>query len=241
MDSTTNKRPEVSICCLVFKSKKYLDFMIKGIEKYTDNYELVIVANDATEELKQYMKDKNIKFYDFNNSDPNEYYLNRVYRAHDYSFRVAKGKIVVLYASDTYPSKDWLPNLLKHLTPNNVISSRLVESGKMKSGVHAISKDFGKNPDEFREEEFQKFAESIKEGKVGEWGLYGPIAMYKDTYIKNGGYPFGNLEIKTSISEKIILLPADSAFFMTLQTKGINLYTSFDSICYHIQEGEKDE
>ena len=64
-----------------------------------------------------------------------------------------------------------------------------------------------------------------------------PCAIYKDTFVKSGGYPIGN---RTEKSGKII--SGDWIYFYEkLKSVGIQHYTVYDSIVYHIQEGEMDD
>ena len=134
-------------------------------------------------------------------------------------------------------SRNWLENLLKNLNKNRIVCSRLVESGKISSGKYAISKNLGQTYKEFKEEEFEKFAEEIKIPEIRKGGLFMPCAIYKDLFVKSGGYPIGNRKEKngSETSGDNIL------FYERLKPMGIQHYTSFDSIVYHIQEGELDE
>jgi len=173
----------------------------------------------------------------FENEDKNEYYLKRVYRAWNYGGFNAPGDIIVFVNSDMAFSKDWLENLLKNLNKKRIICSRLVESGKMPSGQYAISKNFGQAYKEFKGEEFEKFAEEVKKPEIRRDGLFMPCAIYKDIFIKSGGYPIGNRKEKdgSETSGDNIL------FYEKLKPMGVEHFTVFDSIVYHIQEGELDE
>jgi len=229
----------VSIACLIYKNIKYLEFVKNMVETYTPNSkycEFFFVANDPTDEVVKYLQDNEIPHYIYRNKDHKEYYINRVYRAWNFAVEKAKGDIVVLVNSDMAFSEGWLEGLINHVKPDNVISSRLVESGKMPSGRHGISKDFGKGPDEFKNEEFQKYAQEISiKSRLEPGGLYSPICCYRKTFLENGGYPHGNIMING------IIVPGDMLFWAIMRTKGILHYTSFESIVYHIQTGEQDE
>jgi len=223
---------KVSVVALIYKSTSYIDFVWQSFKKYTKNADFLFVANDATEKVKNYLKEKNLPHLIFENKDKSEYYLNRVYRAWNYGGRMASGDIIVFVNSDMAFSRNWLENLLKNLNQKRIVCSCLVESGKLSSGQYAISKDFGKTYKQFKEDEFEKFTEEIKKG-----GLFMPCAIYKDLFVKSSGYPIGNRKEKdgSETSGDSIL------FYERLKPMGIQHYTSFDSIVYHIQEGELDE
>lgn len=229
----------VSIVCLIYKSIKYLEFVKKSIEEHTkteDYDELLFILNDPTDELIDYVhKKEGLNWLINDNPDPEAYYMTRVYMGWNFAVEHAKGDIVVMVNSDMAFSKDWLPNLLKCLQKDNAMSSRLVESGKMPSGLHAISVNCGRSSEDFDKERFEKLAEVVKEDKRVLRGLYSPIAVYKETFFKLGGYPNGNLIINKQE------IPGDVIFWTVASTKDVKHYTVFNSIVYHIQEGEKDE
>ncbi|MEI6479409.1 MAG: glycosyltransferase family A protein [bacterium] len=228
---------KVTVICLIYKSTGYADFVYKSFLKHTKDAEFLFVANDATEKVKEYLKSNNLPHVIFDNEDPTEHYLKRVYRAWNYGGMNAKGDVIVFVNSDMAFSDNWLPNLLKHLDTRSIVCSRLVESGKLLSGRYAIMKNFGGTYGEFDEKAFHIFAGKTAKDELRSGGLYMPCAMYKEMFVKSGGYPIGNRkEVDGSeISGDFIL------FYEKLAPMGVGHYTSFDSIVYHVQEGEMDE
>jgi len=229
----------ISVVCLIYKSTKYIDFVWNSFNKYTkkENVEFLFVANDATKRVKNYLKEKNLPHLIFDNADKEEYYLNRVYRAWNYGGFNASGDIIVFVNSDMAFSHNWLENLLKSIKKDRIVCSRLIESGKMLTGKHGINRNFGQTHEEFNNEDFQSFAEKIKKAEIREGGLFMPCAIYKQSFIKSGGYPIGNRQEEdgSETSGDYIL------FYEKLKLMGISHFTSFDSIVYHIQEGEMDD
>ncbi len=228
---------KVTVVCLVYRSTGYIDFVWNSFNKHTKNANFIFVANDATDKVKKYLREKNLPHLVFENEDKGEYYLNRVYKAWNYGGMNAPGDIIVFVNSDMAFSDGWLENLTKHLDQNKVICSRLVESGKLLSGRYAIMKNFGKTYKDFDDERFNKFAEKIKKNELRMGGLYMPCAIFKETFIKSGGYPIGNRkEVDGSETSGDYIL-----FYEKLASAGVSHLTSFDSIVYHVQEGEMDE
>ncbi|MBU3964296.1 glycosyltransferase [Patescibacteria group bacterium] len=228
---------KISIVCLVYKSISYIDFVWKSFQKYTKDAEFLFIANDATEKVKNYLRENNLPHLIFENEDKNEYYLKRVYRAWNFGGFNAPGDIIVFINSDMAFSENWLENLLKNLKRDRIVCSRLVESGKMPSGKHGISKNFGQTHKEYQDNEFQKYAKEISKPELRKCGLFMPCAIYKDSFIKSGGYPIGNRKESNGreTSGDHIL------FYEKLKPMGIEHYTAFDSIVYHVQEGEMDD
>lgn len=222
---------KISIVCLIYRSVEWLEFVKHGIEKNTPkelDWELIFIANDATQEVLDYLKNNNIKHIVHNNPDPKEYYINRVYRAWNRAGEV-DGEYIVFMNSDMFPAKGWLENLMKQ-AETMVPTSLLVESGNLTSTLpHTISKDFGRTAQDFQEREFEEYAEKIKEDKIEKYGTFMPLLIRKSDFIKSGGYPIGNMQ---GISGDQIF------FYQVLEKMGLHHVTVFDSIVYHVQRGE---
>lgn len=229
--------PKVTVVCLIYKSIGYADFVWESFNKYTKNADFLFIANDATDKVKNYLKEKNLPHLIFENEDKNEHYLKRVYRAYNYGGMNAPGEIVVFINSDMAFSDGWLENLIKNLDKNKIICSRFVESGKLLWGRLAFNKNFGRFYKDFDDSAFQKFAGKIKKNELHRGGQYMPCAIYKDVFVKSGGYPIGNRK-EADGGET----PGDIIFFNEiLKSMGVEQFTAFDSVIYHIQEGELDE
>lgn len=228
---------KVSVVCLIYKSIGYLNFVWNSFNRYTEDADFLFIANDATDKVKNYLRENNFPHLIFENKDKNEEYLKRVYRAWNFGGFNAPGDIIVFVNSDMAFSDGWLNNLLRVLRKDRIVTSRLVESGKISSGKYAISKNFGQTYKEFDDKAFQKFAQKIKKPELRKGGLFMPCAIYKDLFVKSGGFPIGNRQEPngSETSGDYIL------FYEKLKSLGIEHYTAFDSIVYHIQEGEKDE
>lgn len=243
-------RPKYSIACLIYKSVEWLDFVYKQLLKYTDlnDVEFYFVANDASPNVIDYLKNNHMPHYIHRNykSNNDEWYINNVYRAWNYAVHVAKGDFVVLINSDMCFSEGWLSALIASYNGNNVISSRLVESGKLLSGLHGIEKNFGIDIPSYKEQEFLRFASSISQEKIVDSGLYMPLLFRKDHFLKINGYPEGNLKKNSDIFSNDIALPheeqvpGDEVLMKKLETIGIKHQTAFNSIIYHFQCGEQD-
>ena len=229
----------ISIACLIYRSIEYLRFVKRGVERNTPmlrsgEAEFYFVCNNATEEVKNYLKENDIPHYVFETEPqpPYAYNIGYIYRAWNFAVKVAKGDVVVLLNSDMYPAKGWLEALVGWLDERRVITSRLVESGRLPSTLpHVIVRDFGRSPKEFRESEFEEYAAKVKLPVLKSGGAYMPLAIHRSVFMLAGGYPHGNIGG----------IPGDKIFFERLSSLGVEHYTAFDSICYHIQEGESSE
>lgn len=241
---------KVVVVGMIYKSIDFLHFMLTGLKRHTVNtaaveVEFAVIANDATQRVLDELKNLDVKWFDYKDPKPNDYYLNRVYRAWNFGGREADGDIICFYNSDMWPSPGWLQNLLAELTPDTIPCSRLVESGKMPSGEHGISQNFGRKPSEFERERFEDFASALKyTGKETEpGGLFMPVLFHKKDFLESGGYPEGNIYAGGAIGAHTtqFVESGDHFFFTKNPVMKQKLHvTVMDSIVYHMQEAEKD-
>jgi len=242
----------IEIISLIYKSTRYLNFIVNQLNSdfcKVDGWNVAVrvVANDATEKVLTKLKDIEIPYTIFNNPDNNEYYMNRVYRCYNYCVTSSEYDNVCLINSDNGFSKDWLSNLLKYHNSINIPCSRLIESGKMLSGKHGVSNNFGRTCDEFEDrfDEWLSWSNNFKEDKVVPGGLYMPVIFNKQRFIDSGMYPEGNIYSDGRVGSLVggVSRTADEFFFNEILFKkfGMRHITVFDSLVYHIQEGERDE
>ena len=120
----------------------------------------------------------------------------------------------------------------------------------MESGKYGIEKSFGNNPFNYNDIEFNNYANQIKINEIHLGGLYMPLMIKKDYFNLVNGYPEGNVSENCNIFNPIYLtkdevyiqgkkcISGDLILMKKLNHFGIQHYTIFDSIVYHIQEGE---
>ncbi|MBI1938134.1 MAG: FkbM family methyltransferase [Ignavibacteriales bacterium] len=243
-------KPRISIVCLIYKSTDWLKFVYEQVLKYTDlrDKEFYFVANDANEEVLRYLNENYIPNYVWNNSSEQrkEWYINNVYRAWNYAAEKAKGDYLLFINSDMAFSENWVENLFGKISGNNCVASRLVESGKLLSGDHAVSKNFGRTVNDYDEIAFQEFAKTISEENLVNGGLFMPLLIRKDDFVKAGGYPEGNVIPGTEIFNPAIAkkgeacVSGDVVLMQKLTSIGIQHTTTYDSVVYHFQCGEMD-
>jgi len=190
----------VEVVALIYKSVTYLKYIVNQLNSTfckADGWDVGvrIVANDATDAVLEALRAIEIPYTIFNNSNKDEYYMNRVYRCYNYCVTTSNYDNICLINSDNGFSNDWLSNLLKHHDGTNIPCSRLVESGKMGSGMYGVSNNFGKTCEEFEDNfnEWLVWADQHKEDRVLAGGLYMPSIFEKQRFIDSGMYPEGNI------------------------------------------------
>lgn len=227
---------EVTIVVLIYRSLKWLDFVMQGVDssKNDTKYRWLVVANDATEEVKN---DPRVDVV-FDNADPNEFYINRVYRAWNEGVLNASTQLVVMMNSDMYASDYWLDALVESREdyPQSVATSLLIESGRLESGMPEHVRDFGLNPDEFKHEQFKKRSLELR-GEEHGWNvdyepgrLYMPILIDRQEFFDVGSYPEGNPPGTTG----------DKDLIRRYKEAGFEHVTALGSVVYHVCLGEQE-
>jgi len=247
---------QIEVISLIYKSVDYLNFIYNQMKTYCVSNEheitLRIVANDPTQKVLDHLKTLDIPYSVYHDPRPDDYYLNRVYRCWNWAGMSSEAEYICFINSDMAFSNGWLDNLVKGYNRTTIPTSRLVESGKLLSGEHAISQDFGKKPSLFKQQEWQEYVDKISEHKQVLGGLYMPCLLPVDVFTKSKGYPEGNPIVDSKgnimkinypgVPHKGKLISGDKYYFDRLKTEyNLTQTTVFDSIVYHIQEGEKDE
>ena len=243
----------ISYFCLIYKSVNWLIFVYEQFLKFTElgENEFYFIANDASQDVLDYLKENNIPHYIHNNTpkQKEEWYINNVYRAWNHGCRVANGKYIMLFNSDMAFTPDWDTKLLNTITDDTYVTSRLVERGILRSGKYGIEKNFGNNYNDYREEDFIKYTEEISEDVLKDGGLFMPLLIKKEYMDKVNYYPEGNILISSSIYKPVYakkgevgIKSGDMVLVEKLRNLGIHHKTNFNSIVYHFQEGEmRDE
>lgn len=238
----------VEIISLIYKSEIYLKFIcdqMKHPRNQVEGYDikLRIVANDPNDKVLAALPNCGLPYYIYNDHKPDDYYLNRVYRCWNAAGQTSEADIICFINSDMAFSDKWLHNLLKHHDGKNIVTSRLVESGRMPSGTHGISKYFGRHPIDFNDFDWQRYASEISEDRLVAGGLYMPVLFDRSRFVEAGCFPEGNI-YTTGVGmfgKGTYLRSGDEFFFnQTLRKYQMRHVTAFDSIVYHFQSGEME-
>ena len=130
---------------------------------------------------------------------------------------------------------------MKHHDGVNIPTSRLIESGKMRSGTHGVSYDCGKHPKQINYSLWESVSSQFSINETHEGGLYMPCVFNTAKFIETGMYPEGNIYQDGVGTLNGFVEAGDRWYFKMLENKhGMKHITVFDSLVYHIQEGEKD-
>lgn len=239
----------IEIIGMIYKSVDYLEMMISELEKdysKVDGWDVSwrILANDPNTKVLNYLNENNIPYTLYRDNNIADYYLNRVYRCWNYGVKTSDADNICFINSDMVFSENWLKNLLAHHDGINIPCSRLIESGKMPSGKYGVSHYFGHHPNNINYEVWSTDSKFYMDDSTHVGGLFMPCIFETERFIESGMYPEGNIYndgIGTRNGD--VIKSGDAYFFYDILEKkyGMKHITVFNSLVYHIQEGEKDE
>lgn len=250
-------RPIVTLISLIYCSTEWLEFQYSELLKVAKYFsegsiEILFVANNPTPDVLSFLQENLIPHVVANTQkSSDEWFINYVYRGYNEGVKAAQGEYVFLTNSDMSYASGCLQSLLREAAPDRLLTSRLVELGRLQTGLHGIEKDFGAIPARFRRRQFESFASKLSNSRQVEGGLFMPLLVSKATFQELGGYPEGNLSLdsidhylSTGIVNTYALpgeecVPGDTAFFQRANLAGVKHHTLFDSISYHFQAGER--
>ena len=247
---------KVSIVSLIYQSKHFAEFVYDSVIKHTPEItsgeaEFFFVANDATEEVIEFLKEKKYPHYVNNNTHYTELelfnkgyarpeYINRVYAGYNFAIKMCKHPIVVLINSDMAFSPNWLSNLTKRMSDDVVVSPVTFQPTwfiNPRNGLRCPKFIFGATIKSYNEDAFLKKVTEMTEDSSSVGVIFMPVMFYKWQVELIGGYPEGNLHGGTF---ETVRMTGDTFFFDKLQEKGIRHIQSNDSFVYHLNEGEKN-
>jgi glycosyltransferase involved in cell wall biosynthesis len=250
-------KPLVTLISLIYCSVEWLEFeyaeLLKVARYFAEgSIEILFVANNPTPDVLSFLQENLIPHVvaDTQRSS-DEWFINYVYRGYNEGVKAARGDYVFLTNSDMAYAPGCLQSLLREAAPNRLLTSRLVELGRLQTGKYGIEKDFGAVPARFRRRQFESYAAEIREPQQAEGGLFMPLLVSKETFLELGGYPEGNLSmsslssyLETGVVTTYALpgeecVPGDTAFFQRAKLSGVEHHTLFDSLSYHFQAGER--
>jgi len=96
----------------------------------------------------------------------------------------------MIYHADMYACPGMDVEVLRKLTRGSVVSATRIEPPLHPDGPEKILKDFGIEPEEFKEKELLEFVEADLEHSDEKYtrGIFAPWAMYKDDFLAIGGH-----------------------------------------------------
>ena len=169
---------------------KYLKWSYNSIRKNLGYRHEICWADDFSDDgtwewmMETAKKDRNIKV--MRNEGPERLGHTILY---DKLVNIATNDIVMIYHADMYACPKMDDEVLKHLERGKVVSATRIEPPLHPDGPEKILKDFGIEPEEFKEHELISFVSAAKnQYKETSQGIFAPWAIYKDDFLAIGGH-----------------------------------------------------
>ena len=207
---------------------RYLKWSYNSIRKNLDPQHEICWADDYSDdgtwewmnEIKE--KDPNVKIH--RNEGPNRLGHTILYDTlvNDY----ATNDIVMIYHADMYACPGMDEAVLKHLEPGKVVSATRIEPPLHPDGPEKILKDFGIEPEEFKEQELLNFIDEYTNQAYhhSTIGIFAPWAIYKKDFQDIGGHdPLYAPQSKE-----------DSDIFNRFVLAGYDLVQTWQGFVYHM-------
>jgi glycosyltransferase involved in cell wall biosynthesis len=205
---------------------KYLKWSYESIRKNLSPIHEICWADDYSDDgTWEWMneiaeKDPNVKIY--RNEGPNRLGHTILYDTlvNDY----ATNDIVMIYHADMYACPKMDEMVLKHLIPGTVVSATRIEPPLHPDGPEKVLRDFGIEPEEFKESELMKFIDEYEPPQESSNGIFAPWAIYKKNFQEiNGHDPLYAPQSKE-----------DSDIFNRFVLNGYELIQTWEGFVYHM-------
>lgn len=207
---------------------KYLKWSYNSIRKNQGNHEVEIcVADDFSDkdntwEWCQEIMEKDPLFKAIRNEGPTR--LGHTILYDTLVNKVATNDICMIYHADMYLCPGALDAIEEELKEKTIVSLTRIEPPLHPDGPEKILKDFGIEPEEFKEEELLNFLNSrVPNNDITE-GIFAPWAFWKKDFQEIGGHD----EIFAPQSKE------DTDIFNRFYLNGIKFIQTWHGCVYHM-------
>jgi len=217
---------KITFCIPSKTNLRYLKTCIPSIRKnaYRKDHDIIIFVDsdeDKTVEWLEQVKDQYNLTYHVNPELGKRLY--GIGKAYDFCIEKSTTDIFMIFHADMMLGKDADLNAYKHLKSKTAICSTRIEPPIHPNDGEKIQIDFGMWPEEFKEEEFDKYVESqLNETKITN-GIFAPWMMYRDEFLSIGGHD----PMMHSCRE-------DSDVFNRMKLAGFEFIQPWNSLVYHL-------
>ena len=206
---------------------KYLKWSYDAIRKNQEGHEVEIcVADDAstdgTWEWCQEMIEKDPHFKAILNDTGKR--LGHTILYDRLINEVATNDIAMIYHADMYLCPGALDAIEKEIKPRTIVSLTRIEPPLHPDGPEKILRDFGVEPEEFKEEALLSFISSRGKSQEPTEGIFAPWAFYREDFQKIGGHdPLYAPQSKE-----------DSDIFNRFMLDGVSFVQTWEGCVYHM-------
>lgn len=217
---------KITFCIPSKTNLRYLKTCIPSIRNnaYRNDHDIIIFVDsdeDGTVEWLEQVKDEYNLTYYINPKLGKELY--GIGRAYDYCIEKSTTDIFMIFHADMMLGKDADLKAFNHLKEKTVVCATRIEPPLHPNNGEKILLDFGIWPEEFKENDFNKYVEEHKESDKITEGIFAPWMMYKQEFMDMGGHD----PIMHSCRE-------DSDVFNRMSLAGFKFIQPWNSLVYHL-------
>jgi glycosyltransferase involved in cell wall biosynthesis len=217
---------QITFCIPSKSNLRYLKTCIPSIRENASrkDHEIIIFVDsdeDGTVEWLEQVKDEyNLKYFVNPNLGKSLFGIGKAY---DYCIEHSTTDIFMIFHADMIlaPNADY--ELYKHLKEKTVVCATRIEPPLHPNNGEKILEDFGVYPEEFKEDEFNKYVKEYNPTIPTTEGIFAPWMMYKKEYLEILG---GHDPILHSCRE-------DSDIFNRMDLAGFGFVQTWSGFVYH--------
>jgi len=168
---------------------EYTKILLQSLKENLDNkeHEILVFIDSDNDGTLEYLRSIKSDFYDLKIITHKLSPIIGPERNCNLIVDLAKYDIVSYLQSDMVVSKHYDTEILKNLETNTIMSSTRIEPPLHSNSDITFTANFGLSPNEFKFDEFVKYAETIKSNKQIDY-FFAPYTFHKETWNKMGGY-----------------------------------------------------
>tara|TARA_Y100000589_G_C27159227_1_gene632081 strand:+ start:611 stop:1411 length:801 start_codon:yes stop_codon:yes gene_type:complete len=208
----------ISLIIPTYRNPDYLHLCLKSaVEQQTDKNEIIVAVDGFIEESRDVLDDfiNDISILDLGENQGMQTALNL-------AVMNANNEKIFIINDDNVLCSGWDTAIHNNLKENSVLTLNQIEPTG--PGIFDFPvKDFGRNPDEFKYDEFIEYEKTIKKDSLTIDGGIFPFAIYKKNYMIVGGFD-------TMYKSPFI---CDWDFFLKLDLNGNGFTRTHEAHLYH--------
>ena len=212
---------KITFCIPSKNNLRYLKSSVISIKKNStlDN-EIIVWVDQDNDGTEKWLKENNVKYLSNPEENP-----QGIAAGYNRCIEEASNEIVCMFHADMFMGKGFDVNLIKHLKLKTVVAGTRIEPPLHPEGKEKIVKDFGMYPEDFKENEFNKFVETVKKENKDQvtYGIFAPWACYKSEILEIGMH-----------DEEFHSYHEDSDIFNRFLLNDMRLIQSRDALVYHL-------
>jgi glycosyltransferase involved in cell wall biosynthesis len=208
----------------VIPSRNNLEFLqlaYKSIRNLNTKHEILVLddaSTDGTQEWIDSLNDKDLITH--HNPGPERIGIVGMF---DKGIEMARTEIIFAFHADMIAAPNLDENILKHLKKGTVVTATRVEPPLHPEGPEKIVKNFGIEPEEFNQGEWDLWCETQLDNLKITEGIFAPWCMYKEDFLAVGGHD----ELFAPQSKE------DSDLFNRFFLKGYRFIQPWNALVYH--------